>query len=121
MQNNYSSAVADYFRVTGLRFADAPVVGLIQEQNRFFVDLIGVKWHICAIIWEMIYPDLFTQNGPHIKREHLLWCLVFLKNYSKNSRDAKICKTTYKTFSKWVWIVMTAIADIESDVVSSEF
>ena len=89
--------------------------------NRAFRECFGVHWIHCSIVWTLICPDLRLEHGNFVKKEHLLWCLLFLKNYSKNQTDARTAKTSAKTFRKWVWLIIEAIADCESEVVSNLF
>ena len=48
-----------------------------------------------------------TQNrgkkASAMKKEHLLWCLYFLKNYATEDLCALRMDCTPKTFRKWVW------------------
>jgi hypothetical protein len=111
----------DYFRYVGLMMTSIPTESSIQQQNRAFRESFGVHWLHCAIVWDLISPDLHLEYGHFVKKEHLLWCLLFLKRYSKNQTDARTAGTTSKTFRKWVWHIIDAIADCESEVVSNLF
>ena len=120
--NHYTNPdTVQEFKYIGLKMLNAPTEGSIHEQNRTFVELFGVKWHICAIIWQDIYPTLFPTHQNNIKTKHLLWCLLFMKRYSKGKADAQTAGVTMKTFRKWVWIVMVAIAECDSEWVSFLF
>ena len=111
--------LADFFRCTGLRMNNEPTEASIHEQNRRFRKSFGMNWFHCAITWDLIYPDLLQNHGKSVKKEHLLWCLLFFKKYSKNKTDARTAGTMYKTFSKWVWIITIALADCENEMVST--
>ena len=111
----------EFFRYTGLKMTSIPTQSSIQQQNRAFRESFGVHWIHCAIVWKLIAPELCLQHGCFAKKEHLLWCLLFLKVYSKNQTDNRTAKTTQKTFRKWVWLIIEAIADCESEVVSNIF
>ena len=119
MNNPTTAHFAEYFRYEGLKMSNVPVAGLIHKQSRQFRENFGINWIQCAIAWEMINPNLLHQYGKSPKKQHLLWCLLFFKRYSKNQMDAKTAGATYKTFSKWVWIVAAALADCESELVST--
>ena len=45
--------------------------------------------------------------------KHLLWALMFLKQYNTQSFTASIVDVDEKTYRKWVWKVIKKIADID--------
>jgi hypothetical protein len=111
----------DFFRYTGLKMTSIPTESSINQQNRAFRESFGIHWSHCSIVWDLISTDLRQQHGKYVKKEHLLWCLLFFKRYSKNQTDSRTAGTTEKTFRKWVWHVVDAIVDCESEVVSNLF
>lgn len=67
-------------------------------------------------LWNMIISNADIQGSPKIA--HLLWALMFLKIYSKETVTSRLAGgVDEKTYRKWVWIFVTAIADLEVDVV----
>ena len=52
---------------------------------------------------------------------HLLWTLMFLKGYHKESVNSAIAEVDEKTFRKWVWILIPEISYLEGDLVSNEY
>lgn len=52
---------------------------------------------------------------------HLLWTLLFLKTYGKESIMSTIVEADEKTVRKWVWHIAELIADMDNDVVSNCF
>jgi len=50
--------------------------------------------------------------------EHLLWALMFMKVYGKESMHCTMAGAVdEKTFRKWVWIFVLEISYLESEVV----
>jgi len=64
--------------------------------------------------------DLLGDDRRRFKREklHLLWALLFLKVYGKETTNAALCKCSDRTFRKHVWKMIYDLSDLESDVVS---
>jgi hypothetical protein len=77
-----------------------------------FKRLFGVRPCICGRVWLLVESALPTGAG----HRHLLWTLYFLKHYSKEAVNAAFARCDEKTYRKWCWMVMRAIADL--DVVS---
>lgn len=74
--------------------------------RRRFVAMFGVTHTICSEIWNAIQYNLPNGKSP----AHLLWALLFLKNYSIEEINCAILKCDEKTFRKWVWIVIDIIS-----------
>ena len=92
--------------------------GLSSVQRKFRSHF-GTTSIVCAIIWKKIYDDENTaQHLKGAKPEHLLWCLLFLKVYSGEAVHASLVGCDEKTFRKWAWTFVTAIADMHDDFVS---
>jgi hypothetical protein len=73
----------------------------------------GVGTHVTAIIWSTITkPD---GAEPH----HLLWTLLFLKVYASEEVLSNLIGVCTNTYRKWVWPMLSAIQQMESQVVSS--
>ena len=49
---------------------------------------------------------------------HMMWALMFLKMYGKESAMSSMAGVDKKTYRKWVWIFVFIIADLEALVVS---
>lgn len=77
-----------------------------------FKRLFGVRPCICGRVWLLVESALPTGAG----HRHLLWTLYFLKHYAKEAVNAAFARCDEKTYRKWCWMVMRAIADL--DVVS---
>jgi hypothetical protein len=79
--------------------------------------LIGVSYDICAELWNLINP--LVSASKNAKPKHLLWTLLFLKNYSTEEVSTRVVGgADKKTFREWCWIFIEAIAKLEPEVVS---
>lgn len=72
-------------------------------------ELFAVSSVVCYSIWEAIYSNLEDSSKP----EHLLWALLFLKNYSTENTHCVIAGSP-KTFRKWSWTYISHIADLKT-------
>ena len=69
-------------------------------------------------LWNMIKSCVVFSGSPEIA--HLLWALMFLKMYAKEATTSRLAGgVDEKTYRKWVWLFVSAIADLEGDVVST--
>jgi hypothetical protein len=73
----------------------------------------GVGPHVTAIIWSKITKPYGAE--PY----HLLWTLLFLKVYASEEVLSNLIRVCRNTYMKWVWSMLSAIQQIESQVVSS--
>jgi hypothetical protein len=80
----------------------------------------GTSPGVCSYIWSLIFPSLHRNHESHgVQFFHLLWGLMFLKVYETDSVLAGIVGgIDEKTFRKWKWILVKAISDLKSTVVS---
>ena len=62
------------------------------------------------------HPD--ETDARSAEPQHLLWCLLFLKTYDKESNLAAKCDLDEKTYRKWVWYFTDKISWLEAEVVS---
>ena len=53
------------------------------------------------------------------KAFHLLWALMFLKLYTAECVLASIAAVDEKSYRKWAWAFVDAVADLHTQVVSS--
>ena len=110
------------FRILGLKlmgFKDEQTGNAIHLDNRRFRSNYGVSWSVCSDTWN----KLWDTNHPILSQRrvcanHFLWCLMLMKSYDSESKSAGSCDTTEKSFRKWSWGFMEAIADLHSEVVS---
>lgn len=75
---------------------------------RKFMSFYGISPEIFSILWKRI------QGKPAgSEPKHLLWCMLFLKNYNKEHINAAITKVDEKTFRLWVWRFVELLADLD--------
>ena len=87
-------------------------------EDRRFRELFGCGPRVALIVWRrLVRQDLIPYKERLV---HLLWALMHLKIYGK---EAEMCSlaggVSEKTFRKWTWPFVSAIADLEPYVVSS--
>jgi len=99
------------------RHSDRCGGGSAVESMRFRA-MFGISAEICSHLWDMIDPSEFTM-GKGAKCCHLLWALMLLKVYAT---EATLCALAGgvddKTFRKWSWRFVSAIAELTPNVVS---
>lgn len=92
-----------------------------QEEERSFRALFGCGPKIAFILWERLTTN--TPNGRLLPEDaemkHLLWSLMYCKQYGKWKTMRKLTKTDPKTLRKWIFLFYDAIAFLEPFVVRS--
>lgn len=83
----------------------------------FFRSSFGVSPDVCSISWELMTArNLLPAKAMP---EHLLWALMFMKTYETETFLAHgLVGKTEKTLRKWVWLMISAIAQLYSFTVS---
>ena len=76
--------------------------------GRRFSGIYGATPQLCSRIWFTASLTLPPTTTP----KHLLWALLFLKQYSNEHSMAKDCQCDEKTMRKWVWIVIECISKL---------
>lgn len=76
-----------------------------QEHLSSFKSFFGVTPIVCSIIW----THLLKSQKLQLKPIHLLWSLLFLKQYNTETVNSIICRCDKKTFRKWVWLVLNEL------------
>ena len=89
----------------------------LAVENRRFRGNFGTTPAICVILWDMITPDENMPKG--FKCCHLLWALMFLKLYASEHVLCSMAECDEKTFRKWAWLFVFALADLEPEYVST--
>ena len=82
---------------------------------RVFRENFGIDPALCSLVWYILTEDedyaTTFPTGAHPK--HLLWALLMLKVYSTESSLCAIAKVkSPKTFRKWAWVFVVAMADL---------
>lgn len=77
-----------------------------QSYVRKFKALFGISPQICWRVWSQLQSSLPKNRMP----KHLLWASLFSKVYASEHVHCLLTNTTKKTFRKWTWIVINALA-----------
>ena len=86
---------------------------------RRFRSHFGTTPTICLVIWERLDPyETILPTYRRVKFKHLLWALLFMKVYGTEELHTSLTGVDEKTFRKWSWIFIDAIADLECEVVN---
>ncbi len=97
-------------------------VGTTDMETRLFREFFGTSVDAVTIVWDLLARDsLLPEKG---RPKHLLWALHFMKAYPKQGPGCSVVGASAgavdpKTFRKWVWALIRAIADLEEAVVSN--
>ena len=75
----------------------------------------GLSPEVTCVAWNAISkPTVHAKLLP----KHLLWALLFLKQYSNEGVLSSIVRTTPKTYRKWIWIVIEGLSSRYPNTVS---
>lgn len=108
---------ADTFLLEGRRIMrHVSQISSAVEYRRFRGNF-GTTPENCVILWDMITPNESMPKG--VKCCHLLWALMFLKLYASEHVLCSRAECDEKTFRKWVWLFVLALADLEPKFVST--
>jgi hypothetical protein len=88
-----------------------------REEERAFRALFGCGPNIVLTLWKMLLKEDLIPNGATMV--HLLWTLMYCKQYGKWSTMRKLTNTDPKTLRKWINQFMYNIELLEPDVVSA--
>ena len=97
------------------------VVGTDEMEDRHFREFFGTSISMVMMVWDLLVDhSLLPEKGLP---KHLLWALYFLKVYPKQSPGCSVVGASAgavdpKTFRKWVWAFIVAIAELVDEVVS---
>lgn len=76
---------------------------------RRFISFFGVSPIVCEKAWFL----LKNLRPAGAKPEHLLWALIFLKQYNTEHVNHSITRVDEKTFRKWIWIFIDLLAEMD--------
>ena len=85
-------------------------------RNERFNACFGVDSIIVSVVWSMLDDNQLCSPSPN--PVHLLWALLFLKSYDSTPKLAAQAGCDEKTFRKWSWFYVGAIASLDCLVVS---
>jgi len=113
---------AETFAHIGFAISNRHRQGSVFIQEQRFKAHFGVTPGRCEQIWCLL------QHHPHAKilirnarPIHLMWTLLFLKLYNSDTVLSGMAGCDEKTFRKWKWTFVNAIASMRKKVVSSLF
>jgi hypothetical protein len=95
-----------------------PRLGQHARRGRYRAHF-GVDPWLVSYLWHLIMTYAPQPFPPGLKSKHLLWGLLFLKLYNSEPVNCLVADCDEKTFRKWVWIILEALADLEPYVVST--
>lgn len=101
------------FWIEGLAIANHNATNSKLTGYRKYRTFYGVSPEVCSMLWNRI-----LQKPSGAQPKHLLWSLLFLKNYNKEHVNAALVLADEKTFRLWSWRFVTLISQLE--VVSSK-
>jgi hypothetical protein len=105
----------DFMRLGRSIWSKDPVKSkALATEDRKFREFFGCSNEVACILWiELTTNDLLPDKGT---TEHLLWTLLFMKVYAKENTLASLAdgKPDPKTFQRWVWAFIPAIALLET-------
>jgi hypothetical protein len=76
-----------------------------------FAATFGCSPKVAAALWNRLDKKDLLPEDTLVK--HLLWALSFLKLYNAQRAQAPVCGADEKTFRKWVWRVLDALAELD--------
>ena len=72
--------------------------------------MFGVSSRTAHLLWVTL--DIDVLGPPGGKQTHLLWMLMFLKEYCTQDSLSGICRVSRKTFRRWVDIFLDHVSNL---------
>ena len=135
---DYEKKSEEEFDKEGMDIIQREVGGSKCTHDRRFISIYGCLPRTCADLWHALltsgHPSFMVEvnnmqkkkpikqhyfNFPPYKPKHLMWALHFLCCYPTENQGTGIIPTDEKTFRKWTWIFVEAIASLKSEIVST--
>jgi hypothetical protein len=118
--NTFNFCNEEYFVRLGLKFSGHKIRRAWDDKIniRRWKSWFGPSPLVCRQLWIALQP--FCAIKEDVMPVHLLWALVWLKGYAKESVLAGIAATTEKTFRQYVKMIVQAISDLSAEWVSGE-
>ena len=87
---------------------------------RRFKSWFGIEWRVISVVWYLLWKSGWMKSLKQCPNPvHLLWALLFLKEYKKEADHASDVRREEKTFRKWAWFYAEGISTLVSRVVSA--
>lgn len=100
----------------GNKYSGSSIKRSAGVAQRRFKSLFGVTANVCSTIWEKIVQDIPEGGKP----KHLLWALLFLKQYSDEHTRRSIVGADEKTIRKWTWKFVELLSNMNVVILFSE-
>ena len=84
-----------------------------------FCGWFGVDPQTCHTVWSFLQQLDWTDDN-RVELKHLFWALLFLRCYWKEEDNANVMGCCRTTFRMKVWHMLSGIAKIYSNIVSTE-
>ena len=90
-----------------------------DTQQKKFRGRFGLDPPVCSYLWYLlcVHTDSMTEE---IRPWYLLYALLRLNSSDSDENLSSIAGCCAKTFRKWSWYMILAIADLEGEIVSTE-
>lgn len=92
----------DFKKLASELFAESLLLNYYKRQYRA---VLGASFCVTCLIWTVIYPKL----QPSTLSRHILWALLYLKNYPRETFLAIFLKINCTSVRKWMLIVIDAL------------
>ncbi len=76
---------------------------------RKFRCFFGISPQVCSLVWELLKPKLCSGAQP----KHLLWSLLFLRQYNAELTNRILVGADEKTFRKWTWYFIKLLSKLD--------
>ena len=76
-----------------------------------FSAIFGCSPKVAAALWNRLDKKELLPSDCLVK--HLLWAFSFLKLYNNQRAASVVSKADEKTYRKWVWAVLDALAELD--------
>ena len=87
------------------------------KAERRWRSLFGATPIVCARIWELADPSNNPQFPGNVHRKHLMWALIFLRDYQTEEDHTILIGADENTFRKWQRLFVVEISLLESRVI----
>lgn len=104
-----SSYTSEYFYKLSFPYINHTAKRSVNTGLRRFKSFFGVSPQVCATVWNLLNNDEQETSDP----KHLLWCLLFLKQYGTEHERRVILKADEKTIRRWTWVYMKLLCEIK--------
>lgn len=111
------NVTSDAFLQLGNIYTKSSLTRSANIALRRFKSFFGVTPIVCSIIWEKLTDELPAGAEP----KHLLWSLLFLKQYSNEHNRRSIVNADEKSIRKWTWIFVELLSNMNVVTLSYNF